>query len=73
MMSLTLCGVCTLTFEQVPWIVLLTLFGAQQSGKTWKTWKIVLFFKKSGKTCKSQGKKQNHDKVREKSGNFFCH
>ena len=44
--------------------------GSQQSGKTWKT---VLFFKKSGKTWKSQGKKQNHDKVREKSGNFFCH
>ena len=46
------------------------LQGSQWSGKTWK---VVLFFKKSGKTSKSQGK---NNKIMTKSGksqNFFCH
>ena len=33
----------------------------------------TFFSKTQGKPGKVRGKKQNHDKVREKLGNIFCH
>ena len=42
----------------------------QGSQRSEKTWKIVLFQKVRKNLKKPREKKQNHDKVREKSGNF---